>query len=331
MDVFFYEAFEEERQALQRHCPAHIQAGYEVSTIQEASHASPPARVISIRTQSIIPPSWASQIDAILTRSAGYDHVTRYRQQPGAEAVAAGYLPLYCARAVAEQAMVLWMALLRRIPKQIKHFDTFARDGLTGRECQGRTLVVVGVGHIGHAICKLGSSLEMRVIGVDLAPRHPDVSYQPFEAAVGQADVIVAAMNLTAQNRGYFNRASLGAAKPGCVFVNIARGELCVTSDLPHLLDTGILSGVALDVFDDEPELAVRLRGQGFAGAKGSGKNDVNLHDIMALRKREDVILTPHNAFNTVEAVERKAAQSFEQVGHFLHHRRFLWPVPSRG
>jgi D-lactate dehydrogenase len=126
--------------------PPQISAGYTDATIQEAGHASPPARLVSIRTQSQIPLAWAPELDAILSRSTGYDHLAAYAATTEAP-LALGFLPLYCHRAVAEQAMLLWMALLRRLPRQIAQFRTFHRDGITGGECAGRTLVVVGRSH----------------------------------------------------------------------------------------------------------------------------------------------------------------------------------------
>ena len=76
---------------------------------------------------------------------------------------------------------------------------------------------------------------------------------------------------------------------------------------------------MGLDVYDAEPQLAVALRGGDIAA---------NAASIMALRARPDVICTPHNAFNTNERVERKAAQSVEQLLHLRRTGTFLWPVP---
>ncbi|RIK69999.1 MAG: hydroxyacid dehydrogenase, partial [Planctomycetota bacterium] len=257
-DVYFYEAFEEEAAALRRLLPAGISAGYTAATIQEARHADPPARLISIRTQSL-PPAWASSLDAVLSRSTGYDHLAAYARAAG-RPLAFGYLPLYCHRAVAEQALLLWMALIRRLPRQVRQFHDFHRDGLTGAECEGRTLVVVGVGNIGRQAYLLGRALGMRVLGVDRDPRHADVEYTTIDAALPQADVLVSAMDLNPSNHGYFDAAKWRRVKRGCVFVNISRGELSPSSALVEALEAGRLGGVGLDVYDHEAELAVALR-----------------------------------------------------------------------
>lgn len=320
VDVYFYEAFQEEADELRSILPEGILAEYTPATIQETGHAAPPAKLISIRTQSQIPLAWAPQLDAILTRSTGYDHLRAYAAATGAP-LALGYLPLYCHRAVAEQAMLLWMALLRRLPVQVRQFRTFHRDGITGRECLAKTLVVVGVGNIGHEVCRLGAALDMRVLGVDIEPIRGDVAYVDIDVALPQADVLVCAMDLNASNLGYFNRTRWQQIKPGAVFVNVSRGELSPTTELLAALEAGQLSGVGLDVFDHEAVLATSLR-------SGTVTSDAEVAATLALAHRDDCILTPHNAFNTAEAVFRKSEHSVEQLVAWHKEGAFLWPVP---
>jgi len=305
-DVHFYEAFEEEVEALRRHLPAEIRAEFTGKTIQEAGDTVPPTQLISIRTQSVIPKGWGRKLSGVVSRTTGYDHLSKLR-------IPCGYLPSYCSRAVAEQAMLFWMALLRKLPQQTHHFARFNRDGLTGLECSGRKLLVVGVGNIGSEIVKIGLGLGMNVRGVDILQKHPLVTYVAIDEGLPWADVIVCAMDLTAENAGYFRYETLKRARRGVIFVNVARGEHAPIADLLRLLDENHLGGVALDVYERESELAVALR-------TGNG--------TFSLLGRPNVILTPHNAFNTAEAVERKAEQTIQQIEHFLKDGKFLWPVP---
>ncbi len=319
--VFFYEAFDEEAAELRRHLPPGIRAGFSAGTVQETPAARPPARLISIRTQSVLPPDWAGHIDGLLGRCTGFDHLLAYRTAAG-RPIALGYLPRYCARAVAEQALLLWTALLRRLPLQMRQFATFHRDGLTGRECLGKTLTVIGVGQIGHEIVCLGRSLGMEVLGVDLVQRHADVTYVEREEGLRRADVLVCAMNLTADNASYFSSETFGMAERRPVFVNIARGELAPAPAILQALERGWISAAGLDVYARESDLAVALR-------QGRTPTDEEAQATLELASRPDVICTPHNAFNTHEAVERKAQQSIEQVLHFLDQGAFIWPVPG--
>jgi phosphoglycerate dehydrogenase-like enzyme len=129
-------------------------------------------------------------------------------------------------------------------------------------------------------------------------------------------------MNLTPANTGYFNYETLKSAKPGALFVNIARGEQSVPSDLKRLLDEGILGGVAMDVFPDENQLGIALR-------QNKVIENSELKTIKELAGYPNVILTPHNAFNTAEAVTRKSEQSVQQVVSYLNTGKFLWDVPE--
>ena len=323
-DAFFYEAFAEEAERLLHHAAAAgLRVGHSPLTIQETGHAAPPAPVVSLRTQSIFPPAWAPHLRGILTRSTGYDHLFAYRDAVGGACPPLGYLPLYCVRAVAEQALLLWTALLRRLPRQLAEFDRFRRDHLTGRENPGKTLALFGVGHIGYEIWRIATALGLIVRGVDPVRRHADVAYAEPAEALAQADIVVCAMNLTPRNRGYFTRDVLAQARRKPVLVNVARGEFTPAAVLEAALDDGLLSGVALDVFNEESTLAPALR-TGDAAAL-SPDNQA----LLRLRKRHDVLLTPHNAFNTVEAVERKSEQSIRTLLHFRKTGQFLWPVPE--
>ncbi|MDD4735514.1 MAG: NAD(P)-dependent oxidoreductase [Kiritimatiellae bacterium] len=203
------------------------------------------------------------------------------------------------------------LALIRCLPKSIR------------AECLGKNLLVAGVGHIGKQIADIGLALGMNVLAVDPVEKHPNLHYLSFSDALPQADLIVCSMNLTVTNADFFTYERLAGAKPGALFINIARGELAPPSDLLRLLREGILGGIGLDVYPEEQELAVRLRTQ-----QGFGDTP-SMRALAELRKEDRVILTPHNAFNTREAVDRKASQSIEQLHHFLQHEHFLWPIPE--
>lgn len=323
-EIYCYEAFAEEADRLRHYAEvAGVRIGLTPLTLQETGHAAPPAPVISIRTQSILPPAWAPSLTGILSRSTGHDHLLAYRAAlpPGAPCPALGYLPRYCVRAVAEQALLLSLSLLRRLHRQLHQFDRFQRDNLTGLELSGKTAAIFGVGNIGHEIHSIFSALGVKTLGVDPVRRHPDVAYVPPADALAQADILLCAMNLTPANRGYFTPALLQTTTRRPILVNIARGEFTPALALEAALDSGHLSGAALDVYNEESTLAPSLR---------SGDTSTLTDDnraLLRLRPRPDVILTPHNAFNTREAVERKSSQSLETYLRFRQTGAFLWPV----
>ena len=317
MEVYFYEAFAEEADALRRILDPKITCTYTAKTIQECGHQNPQARIISTRTQSVVPPDWAGRIGGVLSRSTGYDHLKAFRALVEIP-VPCGFLEEYATRAVAEHAILVMIALLRRLPAQQTQFPAFERDGLTGVECRGRRLLVVGVGRIGWEIVQIAQDLGMDVRGVDLVVRHPQLTYMNRIDGMRWAESVVCAMNLTEKNRGYFSAELLREARRGVVFVNVARGEHSPLSEMLTLLDEGHLGGLGLDVFEDEPAVAGALR-------EASSSPGAEL--VKRIVTYPNVLCTPHNAFNTVEAVERKAAFTVTQIKHFLKYGDFLWKV----
>ena len=320
-DIFFYEAFEEEAEALKRYLPVNISAYFSWKTIQETDHEDPPAKIISIRTQSIIPPEWANQLEAIITRSTGYDHIADYIKLTGAK-LSAGYLPLYCNRSVAEQALLLILGLSRKLATQIEQFKSFHRDGLTGQEISGKNIAIIGIGNIGYEIVKIARGLNMNVLAVDIVKKYDDVDYFSPEEAIEKADIIVCAMNLTSDNVNYFNYDTLKGAKKGVLFINVARGEFSSAVDLLKLIEENHLGGVALDVYNNEKLLAIALREN-----RINEVTDDETKAILALADKSNVILTPHNAFNTKESVERKSEQAIEQLINYKSTGEFKWAV----
>lgn len=316
LSVQFYEVFKEEAAALRRFLPQGIKAHFTSKTVQESGDKNPPAPFISVRTQSVIPPAWARHLSGILTRSTGYDHLLAYHRDYG---VPCSSLPEYCSRAVAEQAILLVMALARKLPLQMRNFKKFRRDDVTGSELAGKNCSVVGVGRIGQEVVDLARGLRMNVAGVDLNPGIQDISYLSLSAGLRWAQVVVCCLPLTDKTRDLLNYAALRQARRETIFVNVGRGEVAPLKDLGRLLDEGRLCGVGLDVYEKEQQLSDALRG---------GKASPAVKVIQRLQKRSDVIFTPHNAFNTHESVERKARLSAEAVVSFLKGDGFPCPLP---
>jgi len=319
MEVFFYEAFKEEERELRKFLPENIKSGFTWKTIQESGHSVPPAKLISTRTQSNFPVEWNNELTGILSRSTGYEHLLEYRKITQS-CIQLGYLPLYCHRAVAEHAMMLWMSLLRKLNQQQINFNTFHRDEITGYECENKILLIVGVGNIGGQLIKIGKGLGMKIICVDIDKKYADENYLSIEEGLSNADIVVCSMNLTEKNRNYFNYDLLKKAKRNLIFINISRGELSPSSDLLRLIEENHLGGVGLDVFNYEKELVSVLR-------ENKTSHNPEVLATLELIKKPNVIFTPHNAFNSYEAIERKASQSIEQVVNFLNTGKFKWSV----
>ncbi len=317
-NVVFFEIFQEEKKAIFNFLPDNINAIFYENTIQEENCDIPNGAIISVRTQSIIPLNWGSKISAILTRSTGHDHLHFFKYNSNAK-ISYGFLPKYCARSVAEHALLIWSCLLKKLPNQIDNFKTFDRNGITGSELYNKNLLVIGVGNIGIEIVKIATSLGMNVAGIDIERKFDDVNYIAHDDDLSKYDIIVSAMNLTKSNYNYFDDNFFVRIKKGSLFINISRGELSPTYILNKYLQNGTLAGIGLDVFDIEKKLALYLR---------NNKTDDEIKLIMEMNKHPNVILTPHNAFNTNEATLRKSKQTVDQIKSLIEHGNFIWEIP---
>ncbi len=212
------------------------------------------------------------------------------------------------------------MSLLRKLPQQIRQFSSFYREDLTGSECKGKHLLVVGVGRIGSEIVKVANGLGFVVRGVDIVADKPGVTYVTKEEGIRWADVIICAMNLTKENTAYFSYDPFSRMKKGCLFINIARGEMSPLSDLNRALSEKLLGGLGLDVFESEGELGAAMRNP-------NSPSNPQIVLVKRILSYPNVLLTPHNAFNSSEALQRKCELTVRQIRHFFQHRDFLWKV----
>lgn len=301
-DVIFYEAFEEEECSLRKYLGG-LTAEFRQHSIQ--SYDDPAHSLVSIRTHSRIPPAWYGQVKGILSRSSGYDHLIDFLEKTKGQ-IPCGYLSDYCARSVAEHAITVMLALFKKLKKQMDHFSTFNRNGLTCKDCFNKNLLVVGVGKIGSQIVHLGKRLDMNVKGVDLVERFSGVDYVDLAKGISWADAIICALPLTSLTEGLLNKSMLNINKRNPLFINISRCEISPLNDLAQLLDEGVLAGIGLDVFENEGKLSLNLS-----------------NIILSLKDRHNVIFTPHNAFNTEESLDRKSKQSCESIQQFLQTGHF--------
>jgi len=330
-DIAFYEVFTEEEELLRTYLPAGYRYFFTSKSIQDTDTDNLPAPVISTRTQSRIPLGWADQLSAIFTRSTGFDHLTAYFRK-ASHAVPAGYLPRYAARAVAEQAFLLMLMLLRKMDLQRQAIRRFSRDGLTGSELRGKTLSIIGVGNIGSEIARIGYGMEMSLLGVDLVEREEisesyDLQYVELAQAVARCRILVCALPLTDATDRMLNYQILSGAHPEAILINIARGEIAPPEDLLRLLKEDKLAGAGLDVYDQESVLGSYLRGE-LTPDNLSDQERRTLRANQKLLEHPKVIATPHNAFNTRESTDRKSQKTAQNIKAFLEQGAFLTPLP---
>lgn len=165
---------------------------------------------------------------------------------------------------IGEHAVAMTLSLARGLVQYGKIMETgeWRRDLVSDPgmySVSGKTMLVVGLGGIGSAAAKRAKALGMRVIATRNSSREgpPWVDYvglsDELSELVGEADVIVNALPLTASTQGLFNREIFAAFKQGAYFINVGRGGTVVTDDLVAALESGRIGGAGLDVSDPEP------------------------------------------------------------------------------
>jgi len=257
----------------------------------------------------------------INTRSTGFDHIDLKTSKE--RGIIVTYVPGYGDNTVAEYAFGLLLNLTRKIYKavdQIKETENFSLEGLRGVDLKGKILGVIGTGRIGKEAIKIGRGFGMVIYAYDPYPDYNfalayGVKYVSLEELLKNADCITIHCPLTKNTKNLINVKNINLLKEGVYLVNTARGGIIQTEAIIKGLEDGKLEGVALDVLEEETETKDELE---FL-IKGSTKH-AELKKILEnhiLMKHPKVLISPHNAFNTKEAIQRILDTSLSTIKEF--------------
>ncbi|AEM71879.1 D-lactate dehydrogenase [Allomuricauda ruestringensis DSM 13258] len=238
----------------------------------------------------------------ITLRSTGYNNVSVKSAKRIGLKVA--YAPEYSPHTIAEHAVGLLLALNRKLIQanaQVKQHN-FLLDDLVGFDLNGKTVGIVGTGRIGSILVKIFHAFGCKVVANDVKrnqylENHYDLEYLPLEELCRRSDVISINVPLNYETHHIFYEPLFLAMKQGALLINTARGGIVKTEDVISALKGGHLGGYATDVYEHE-------RGVFFRDNSKTGLNDALLQELIAL---PNVLLTPHQAFATKEALERIA------------------------
>jgi D-3-phosphoglycerate dehydrogenase len=222
------------------------------------------------------------------------------------------YVPDYCLREVSDHAMALLLALARKIPLS----DRLVQAGrwempavVPLRRLEGQVLGLIGFGNIPRALVPKARAFGLRLIAHDphLASgtmAELGVESAGFDELLARSDIISVHAPLTPATRGLLDAAAFAKMKKGALVVNTSRGPLIDESALTAALNSGHLGGAALDVVETEP-----------------------LPKDSPLLGRDNVILTPHTAFYSVEALEELQTKCAGDVARVLSGEAPIYPV----
>ena len=316
--------------------------GHEVSFVERLDAVPEDTEVVSVFISEKIDAPFLdshSRVRLIATRSTGCDHIDL--DACASRGVTVVNVGNYGENTVAEHTFALVLALSRglRDSEQAVRTGRFSRERLRGFDLRGKTLGVVGAGRVGLHVIRIGIGFGMHVIAYDEQP-HPfysellDFHYVPFEQVMRESHVVTLHVPLNSMTRHMINRETLALCRSGVLLINTARGGLIDSGALIEALDSGQVAGVGLDVLEDErvfrggatkilgEKIAERVRSAAAPVARETSPQRVaEFSKLVAhnrLLNRPEVVLTPHVAFNSHEAMERLSTLTVENIRSYL-------------
>tara|TARA_R110000764_G_scaffold235953_1_gene330747 strand:+ start:298 stop:1335 length:1038 start_codon:yes stop_codon:yes gene_type:complete len=252
---------------------------------------------------------WDFGVRYITLRSSGYNnlHIKTAKRFGFHVANASDYSP----HAIAEHATALLLALNRKIvlANTQVHKYNFLQDGLLGFNLHGKTVGIIGTGRIGSIMAKIMHGFGCKILAYDQAPDYDlielcDVTYTPLNELCEESDIISLHIPMNYENYYFINKEKLSLMKKSTILINTSRGELVDTKALIEALEAKNIAGYATDVYEKE-------KGIFFKDHSKNGIKDERLKKLLSLT---NVLLTPHQAFITKEALTNIAEITFDNL-----------------
>lgn len=245
-------------------------------------------------------------LKGIATMSVGTNHIGLSAAKE--RGIIVSNVPAYGPNTVAEHAVALLLALSRNIVPSVERTreGSFDFRGLTGWDLYGKTIGIIGTGKIGSHVARIAYGLGMRIVANDpyvnkeLVEKY-SVEYLSLPQIYHVSDVITLHCPLSGSSEHLLKREDFKQMKKGVVLINTARGGLIDTRALLEALEDGIVSQAGIDVLEDEELLQEEKEFFSPYFQLSDYQNALADHLLM---RHPHVIVTPHNAFNSKEALK---------------------------
>lgn len=261
-----------------------------------------------------------SNLKLIATRSTGFDHVDVV--ECNKREIPVSNVPYYGENTIAEHTFGLILSLSRNIHKSYLRTlrNDFSIKGLKGFDLKGKTIGVVGAGHIGLHVIRVAKAFGMNVLAYDIRQDSflaevLGFEYVPFEDLLKNSDIITLHVPHNKYTHHLINKDNVGIIKKGSILINTARGGVIDTEAIIEALDKKILSGVGLDVLEGEELFLEETR---LVYDPENLENLANLVKDQILLSKDNVVFTPHIAFYSQEALERILDTTTENITAFV-------------
>ena len=322
--VVFYEIEEWEKDYIKERMPGYELEFHEEKLDQNNSVTARNAEAIAIFIYSEITKELLYRLPdlkLIATMSTGFDHIDI--KEAKSRSVLVSNVPSYGENTVAEHTFALILALSRKIIESVERTKRgdFSLDGLRGFDLKGKTIGVIGTGKIGKHVIRMAKGFEMNIIAYDAYPSNDyaqqiGYSYVSLDELLSSSDIITLHAPLTDQTHHMINCNNMKKIKKGAILINTARGGLVETECIINGLKEKILSAVGLDVLEDECFIREEKQLLATEFLKTCDMKVV-LQEHMLI-DQDNVIVTPHNAFNSKEALQRILDTSIDNIKKFF-------------
>lgn len=174
------------------------------------------------------------------------------------------------------------------------------KDGLVGFELEGKKFGVIGTGAIGLRVADIARAFGCTVYAYSRTKKDvPGITYVDMDTLLRESDIVSLHTPLNESTRGLIGREQLALMKPSALLINTSRGPVVDSQALADALNSGTIAGAGIDVFETEPPVS-------------------ETHPLLTAKH---VIATPHVAFATKEALEKRAVIVFDNISGWLAGR----------
>lgn len=325
--ILFFDVADYEVEFLKRACEGKFQYQLikeSLNSLFNPTKEQEDAQIISCFTTSRVPNEILEKfknLELIALRSVGFNHIDiDYCRKNN---IFVENTPNYGNMTVAEFALALLLDVTRKVTYSANNLKNSIVDAkcTIGMEIFGKTIGIIGLGAIGAEMARLSHGVGLKILGYDLKEKEDlkqkyGVQYTDFETLVKNSDFISLHSPLTKDNFHMFNKEIFAIMKPSSILINTARGELVDTQALYNALSEKKIAGAGLDVLESEDTLTdvEYLVDIGRMSPQALQKTVLNNR----LMKLDNVIITPHIAYDTNEAINRILNTAIDNINAFV-------------
>lgn len=256
----------------------------------------------------------------IATMSTGFDHIDL--EECKRRNIAVSNVPSYGEVTVAEHVFALLLTISRNMVESVERTrrGEFMPKGLTGFDLKGKTLGIIGVGSIGKNVIRIAKGFSMNVVATTRKPDYAleqelGFKFVDFDTLMKSSDVITLHVPYNKETHHLINEEAFSKMKDGVVIVNTARGAVIDTGALLNALNSKKVGFAGLDVLEEEPLLQEERE---IISANFDKEKLMNVLQDHMLIKLPNVIVTPHNAFHSKEALNIILETTHDNIVSFL-------------